>query len=122
MCRMQFKVVNDSCGHPAGDELLRQLTSVLESVVRKRDTLARLGGDEFVLLMTNTTHAGAQHTIEKYRNVLNSICASNNIPYVISFSYGIVSVESGDTSSIENLLAEADKHMYENKRKSSLSS
>ncbi|MDX1433753.1 MAG: PAS domain S-box protein, partial [Gammaproteobacteria bacterium] len=47
----QFKVINDTCGHVAGDELLRQLTEVLRSQVRRRDTLARLGGDEFGVLM-----------------------------------------------------------------------
>jgi diguanylate cyclase (GGDEF)-like protein len=47
----QFKIVNDSCGHSAGDEMLRQLTAVLQTMVRKRDTLARLGGDEFGVLI-----------------------------------------------------------------------
>ncbi len=47
----QFKIVNDSCGHIAGDEMLKQLTAVLQTMVRKRDTLARLGGDEFGVLI-----------------------------------------------------------------------
>jgi diguanylate cyclase (GGDEF)-like protein/PAS domain S-box-containing protein len=47
----QFKVINDTCGHVAGDELLRQLGPLLQSVVRRRDTLARVGGDEFAVLM-----------------------------------------------------------------------
>jgi len=47
----QFKIVNDTCGHLAGDELLRQLSSLLQSQVTERDTLARLGGDEFGLLL-----------------------------------------------------------------------
>ena len=49
----QFKVVNDTCGHMAGDELLRQLSRILKNKVRRGDTLARLGGDEFGLLMIN---------------------------------------------------------------------
>lgn len=51
----QFKVINDNCGHTAGDEMLRQITLELQRVVRKQDTLARLGGDEFGVLMENCT-------------------------------------------------------------------
>ena len=47
----QFKIVNDTCGHVAGDELLRQITGMLRSMVRDSDVLARLGGDEFGILL-----------------------------------------------------------------------
>lgn len=47
----QFKVVNDTCGHSAGDELLRHVTTLLQSQLRARDTLARLGGDEFGIIL-----------------------------------------------------------------------
>ena len=51
----QFKIVNDSCGHSAGDAMLGQLGALLKSKIRWRDTLARLGGDEFGVLLENCT-------------------------------------------------------------------
>lgn len=47
----QFKIINDTCGHSAGDELLRQVTALLHAKLRTRDTLARLGGDEFGVIL-----------------------------------------------------------------------
>jgi diguanylate cyclase (GGDEF)-like protein/PAS domain S-box-containing protein len=49
----QFKIVNDTCSHAAGDELLRQISKLFSAVIRRNDTLARLGGDEFAILMEN---------------------------------------------------------------------
>ena len=57
----QFKVVNDACGHSAGDDLLRQVAGILKNIVRSRDTLARLGGDEFGIIMEHCTAAQAHH-------------------------------------------------------------
>ena len=61
----QFKVVNDTCGHQAGDRLLKQITSVVQTRMRATDTLARLGGDEFgVLLQDCTLETRAAHRRE----------------------------------------------------------
>lgn len=61
----QFKVINDTCGHIAGDAVLRQLAHVLEGCIRQQDTLARLGGDEFGLLMERCSHDGAMRVAEE---------------------------------------------------------
>ncbi len=63
----QFKLVNDTCGHVAGDELLRQVTLILRQLTRGGDVLARLGGDEFAILLTNCSEANALNVAEKIR-------------------------------------------------------
>lgn len=70
----QFKVVNDTCGHSAGDELLRHITTLLQNQLRSRDTLARLGGDEFGIILEHCSKKDAikiaqtlRETIQDYR-------------------------------------------------------
>lgn len=66
----QFKVVNDTCGHQAGDRLLKQITSVLQTRIRASDTLARLGGDEFGVLLLDCDLDMAQHIAEDLRQAI----------------------------------------------------
>lgn len=68
----QFKVVNDTCGHMAGDELLRQIGARTHKVVRKYDTFARLGGDEFGVLLANCQMDQALEIAEKLRQSIAS--------------------------------------------------
>src|SRR6185369_3698764 len=67
----QFKVINDSCGHTAGDALLGQLGALLKSRIRWRDTLARLGGDEFGVLLESCTMDEALRTAENLRELIS---------------------------------------------------
>ncbi len=66
----RFKVVNDTCGHVAGDELLRQLGQLLPSKVRQADVVARLGGDEFAILLAN---CGPSDALQVANNVLRAV-------------------------------------------------
>jgi diguanylate cyclase (GGDEF)-like protein len=66
----QFKIVNDTCGHLAGDELLKQLTCLLQAKLRKDDTLARLGGDEFGLLLEKCPRGSAFRLAEVLRQTV----------------------------------------------------
>jgi diguanylate cyclase (GGDEF)-like protein/PAS domain S-box-containing protein len=108
----QFKVVNDRCGHAAGDELLRQLTTTLQKVVRKRDTLARLGGDEFGLLMEICTLEEAcrvatimQDTIQDFQFL------HENNSHRVGVSMGLVPI-SFSTANLNELMKEADAACY----------
>ena len=87
----QFKVVNDTCGHNAGDELLRQLTHMLLAMVRETDTLARLGGDEFGLLLENCTLDRAEYIAELVRQVVNDFrFVWHDKTFAIGVSIGLV--------------------------------
>ncbi|MFT5174386.1 MAG: diguanylate cyclase (GGDEF)-like protein [Gammaproteobacteria bacterium] len=65
----QSKVINDTCGHITGDDLLRQIERCLLAALRERDTLGRLGGDQFDLLVEYCTAAQARHLADKLREV-----------------------------------------------------
>jgi diguanylate cyclase (GGDEF)-like protein len=66
----QFKLVNDTCGHTAGDELLVRITKILESLIRDRDTLARLGGDEFGILLNHCQKDEAMDTAQRIKKAV----------------------------------------------------
>lgn len=108
----QFKIVNDAAGHAAGDELLRQIKSLLAGAFRERDTLARLGGDEFGLLLDNCPLPRA---VEIARSVVKSIgdyCfVWNNRGFQIGVSIGLVPVTAASESTGQ-LLSQADVACY----------
>ncbi|MFP5391435.1 MAG: EAL domain-containing protein [Gammaproteobacteria bacterium] len=108
----QFKIVNDTCGHSAGDDLLRQLAQLYNSHVRERDTLARLGGDEFALIVEHCDldHAVAvAHTILEATLSLRFVC--NGRPFQVGVSIGVIAITAG-TPSVEEALRSADHACY----------
>jgi diguanylate cyclase (GGDEF)-like protein/PAS domain S-box-containing protein len=108
----QFKVINDTCGHMAGDELLRQLGSMLLDTIRKRDTIARLGGDEFAVLMEHCTIEQAEkiaHTLREKIDAYKFIWDGK--PFNISVSIGLVAI-TPESKSIANILSTADAACY----------
>ncbi|MEX0872981.1 MAG: PAS domain S-box protein [Aquisalimonadaceae bacterium] len=108
----QFKVINDTCGHIAGDELLRQLSDVLRSRVSKRDTLARLGGDEFGVLLEHCTPDNAQRVAEAARSAIAEFRFSwSGQTFGLGVSIGLVPITSTSTS-INDILSLADTACY----------
>jgi diguanylate cyclase (GGDEF)-like protein len=110
----RFKVVNDSLGHRAGDDVLCTVASRLVTVVREGDTVARFGGDEFTILLEEMgTAADATATAERIVQVLRRPLHVGDREVVLSASIGIAVAEPG--SEPGDLLAAADIAMYEAK-------
>ncbi|MHC5777791.1 EAL domain-containing protein [Nostoc sp.] len=107
-----FKIVNDTCGHLAGDELLRQITALLQEKIRKTDTLARLGGDEFGVLLT-------QCTIEQGLRVANELLSCvqkfrfvwQEQIFSIGVSIGLVGIDT-NSESLTEIIRTADAACY----------
>ncbi len=108
----QFKIVNDTCGHVAGDELLRQITGLLQPSLRTIDTLARLGGDEFGVLLENCPIEKAALTADQIRATLNDFrFAWKHKVFSIGGSIGIAQI-TRDSVSIDDVLSAADMACY----------
>ena len=104
----QFKVVNDSVGHLAGDELLIQVTNLIESQLRKTDTIARLGGDEFGVLIENASIEEAVTTIERIITQFEAFRFQwNNQLFGIGVSAGLVEINDASIDATE-LMSRAD--------------
>ena len=113
----RFKVVNDSLGHRAGDELLREVASRLKGVVRAVDTTARLGGDEFVIVFDGpATQAEALEIGRRLLKIMEAPIRLLGIDVHISPSIGIAFYPR-DGASIDTLLAHADAAMYHAKER-----
>ena len=101
----QFKAVNDSCGHAAGDELLKQLATTLKSKIRETDTFARLGGDEFGLLLESCPIEKASMLAEEVRKTVEEFRFHwDNKTFKVGISIGIVTITktSGSTKEIQS--------------------
>ncbi|MEE9253859.1 MAG: PAS domain S-box protein, partial [Pseudomonadales bacterium] len=108
----QFKVINDSCGHMAGDELLRQLGGLLSKLVRRRDTLARLGGDEFGILMEHCKLAQARRRANALRRAISDYrFVWDGKTFRVGASIGLVPVTAA-SGTIADVLSAADNACY----------
>ena len=108
----QFKVVNDTCGHIAGDELLRQIAARLQLTLREADILARLGGDEFGVLLSGCSMRKAEEIAEGLRQAIKSLrFVWEDKVFDIGVSIGLVAM-TGDASCLGDVLKAADAACY----------
>ncbi|MDE1164256.1 MAG: EAL domain-containing protein [Pseudomonas sp.] len=113
----QFKLVNDTCGHAAGDELLRHICTLLQSGLREGDTLARLGGDEFGILLENCPPEVAEKIAETLRQTVQNLhFVWKGRPFVTTISIGLVHITQAPTT-LESSLRAADMACYMAKEK-----
>jgi len=108
----QFKVVNDTFGHTAGDELLRQISELVQAKIRSTDTLARLGGDEFGILLERCTEDRAMEVAEAIRMAIESYRFTWQESYTtVRGSLGVVLVNS-ECESVASIMSSADVACY----------
>ena len=113
----QFKLVNDTCGHAAGDELLRHICALLHSGLREGDTLARLGGDEFGILLENCPADAAEKIAEGLRQTVQSLhFAWKGRPFLNTISIGLVHIHQAPQT-LETSMRAADMACYMAKEK-----
>jgi diguanylate cyclase (GGDEF)-like protein/PAS domain S-box-containing protein len=108
----QFKLVNDTCGHPAGDLLLKQITGVIQSRVREGDALARLGGDEFGVLLQDCTQDQALRIAENMRQAIRDYRFTwQGGALAVGVSIGIVEI-TNEIPTVANVMSAADVACY----------
>jgi diguanylate cyclase (GGDEF)-like protein len=113
----QFKIINDTCGHVAGDELLKQVTVLLKGPVRGSDVLARLGGDEFGVLLEDCSQAHAEEVAERMLQLVDEFRFSwRDKTFSIGVSIGLVMLDSPEQTYTEVMRA-ADMACYAAKDK-----
>ncbi|MCG6533324.1 MAG: GGDEF domain-containing protein [Syntrophales bacterium LBB04] len=112
-----LKEINDTFGHKEGDQALVDTSQILKETFRESDIIARIGGDEFVILALNSFETSAEKLINRFEQVLNDHPLQPKRLYKLSLSLGIACFNPQNPRSLDVLLADADKIMYENKQK-----
>jgi diguanylate cyclase (GGDEF)-like protein len=114
----RFKLVNDTFGHGAGDEVLVEVAARIRGCLRASDTAARFGGDEFVVLLHDTRADDASIVAERIVTAVRRPIGTGEVELLIEVSIGVATSESGAIGAVE-LLRNADISMYDAKRASS---
>lgn len=105
-----FKEVNDTLGHPAGDEVLRGIVSLLMKSVRETDTVARVGGEELMVLMPGADEGVALREAEKFRAKIEQMTFSTYPELKVTASFGVISSKS--STDAKTLYELVDKALY----------
>ena len=113
-----FKLVNDTFGHPAGDEVLRLLSRTLSTSLRKSDIVARHGGEEFGMLLTESPISDSLTVIERCRQMVQSLTILYEGKVIkVTMSFGLAFFSPGSVLSQEEWVKQADRALYEAKHR-----
>jgi diguanylate cyclase (GGDEF)-like protein len=109
-----FKMLNDTYGHHAGDVVLKQVATLINGNVRDEDCFSRFGGEEFVMILSNARQREIKKVIDRLRRkVEDMVIIYNNKPIKVTLSIGVTRYERNDE--VKDLLLKADKALYEAK-------
>ncbi|MDT0596384.1 sensor domain-containing diguanylate cyclase [Glaciecola petra] len=114
-----FKELNDTFGHKFGDEVLVKFANILSDSFRESDAVGRIGGDEFAILMIAESQKNIHDAISRLESVFQSLLKNDEKYSKLGFSYGHISIDDNNPQSIIDLIDDADKKMYVNKRSKS---
>jgi len=113
----EFKKVNDTCGHDAGDAVLKKFAQIIGANTRKSDISGRVGGDEFLMLIAHANQAGVETVVERIREELEGhtfVFGSHKIR--VTASFGIAGFRRGSSEGFDQIVARADVALYSAKR------
>jgi diguanylate cyclase (GGDEF)-like protein len=115
-----LKIINDTLGHQEGDRALTMAADILRKNFRQSDIIARIGGDEFIVFPVGTSADCVDKILERLQKALEAYNAENNRGYSLSISAGISFYDPERPCTIDDLLAAADRSMYERKMNKTL--
>lgn len=112
-----LKKINDTYGHAEGDQALREVARLLKSTFRESDVIARIGGDEFAVLAFAATESVAKSFVRRLQNMVDALNGAPGRKYKLTISLGLAHYDPHAPKRVDEVLAQADAAMYEQKRK-----
>jgi len=112
----RMKDINDTYGHPAGDDALADVAEILRQTFRSADIIGRMGGDEFAVMATSAPSASAEAIADRLQQKIRDHNAKKIRPFELSLSFGIAEYDPASPCTVDDLLTSADEKMYVHKR------
>ncbi|MDH5805179.1 MAG: GGDEF domain-containing response regulator [Gemmatimonadota bacterium] len=112
-----LKEINDTLGHPAGNQAIVLTSSVISDTARESDIVARIGGDEFVVLLLGAGREGVEEFVSRLKGKVTAANDTQDFPFNLSLSLGVSHADATSDIVIDELIARADEKMYEEKTK-----